>query len=103
VTTLQLENMVENEPDFKRLVRFYAVKAAQSVASEDVGTPNHAQRLETAGMVIRDTDAYVRRFMELVIINPTIASRPDVQAILDNPGDIEFQVNSVYDTVTLSD
>lgn len=103
MTTLQLENMVENEPDFARMVRFYIVKAAEAVANEDVGTDNHAERIETAGFIIANPANYVRRFMEIVVTNSTIASRGDLQAVLDNPGDIEFEVNSVYDSVTLSD
>jgi hypothetical protein len=103
MTTLQLENMVENEPDFERLVRYFIVKAAISVAAEEVDHVNHTERIKTAGFIIRDPNTYVRRVMEMVITNATIASRSSVQEILDNPNDVEFMVNSIYDDVTLSD
>jgi hypothetical protein len=102
MTPLQLENMVENEPDFSRMVRYYIDKAASDVATEDVATPNHANRIDLAGRIIADPSAFVRRFAELIVINATVASRANVDDVLAHPADIEFVVNSNFDTVTLS-
>lgn len=98
MTILQLENMVENEPDFSRLVRFYIEKAAVAVSTEPVDTTNHTARLALADAVLANPSAFVRRFAEAIITNPTIQSRADVDAVISNAGDIEFEVNSLWDS-----
>lgn len=98
MTTLQLENMVENEPDFSRIVRYYIEKAAIFATTESVDTPNHVARLVLAKKILDNPESFVRKFAEALVTNPTIASRADVQAVLDNPNDVEFMVNSVFDS-----
>lgn len=101
MTKVQLINMVQNEPDFMKLVLYHTVRAAMNVTTEDGGAANHAARIILAPKILNNPQAWAQLFAYGVITNATIASRADTDAVLANADDIAFQVDSQFDSYAL--
>lgn len=85
-------------PAFYTRVAFIALKAAQNVATEDPGTPNHAKRIAYAGKVLSGADKALLIALHIAASNPTIAGTLESSggdAVPD--GDIEFAMGQIWD------
>jgi hypothetical protein len=85
-----------NDPAFQGRCLVAMWRAAQDVAAEAETTPNHQARKDWASRVLQDkANITPRQLVMQVMRNPTIAgagtAAPD--------GDIQFQVNSVLDSI----
>ena len=80
-------------PPFQRRVQAAMVKAATAVGSEPAEqTPRSQLRRALSVNVFADLEDHTRRFAVAVASNPVITYE-------SSDGDIEFTVNSVWDTI----
>jgi hypothetical protein len=95
-----------SDPTFSGRVMMIEFKVAQNVASEDVGTAHHTERMAYASMVIRGEEKPQLVAAHVISSNATIA-----QAIESDPGklgsnvpdgDIEFALASIWDSRSLA-
>lgn len=86
-------------------VAMIQLKVAQNVASEDAGTPHHAERIGYAYVVIRG-DENPKMVAAHVNTNPSIAAQIEVEPaqlganVPDS--DIEFTLASIWDARSLA-
>jgi len=70
--------------------------AAQAILAENPQTPKHAQRKDWATTILRSTQKITPQVLAIQVLqNPSIAANPT----LASDGDIQFQVNSIIDTL----
>jgi len=87
-----------SKPIFYTRVAFIALKAAQNVANEDPGTPNHAVRAAYAGRVLTGEDKALLIALHIAASNGTIAATLETsggEAVPD--GDLEFAMGQIWD------
>jgi hypothetical protein len=96
MTSIQVMNMLK-EPDFRSLVEYYCLRAAEDVFNESGGAPNHAARLALALQIAANAPSFVDRFGRQCILNATIKARANLAEVVANEADIQFVVNSTYD------
>lgn len=71
-------------------------KAAQDIAAESPDTANHKARLDWASRVLQDSANVTPRQLAMQVLrNPTIAASPSASS----DGDLQYQVNSVLDSL----
>lgn len=84
------------DPDFQARCQVAVWKAAQDIAAEAAGTPNHAARIDWATRVLHDrANVTPRQLAMQVLRNTTIAASPSAAS----DGDIQYQVNSIVDAL----
>jgi hypothetical protein len=92
--------------DFAGRVMMLMFKVAQEVASEDPATPNHAERISYASLVIRGEEKPQLVAAHVISSNPTIGAAidGDPAALGSNvpDGDIEFALASIWDARSLA-
>lgn len=87
-----------SDPVFYTRVSYVSLKVAQAVASEDAGQPNHANRLNYAGRILRGDENVLMLTQHMVSSNPTIASTLETEGGAAVPdADIEFALSSIWD------
>ena len=87
-----------SDPTFYTRVSFISLKVAQNVASEDVATANHENRIAYASRVLRGADNALLVSMHVASSNPTIAATLETEGGSAVPdGDIEFALASIWD------
>lgn len=91
--------VLANEAGWKNRVKYYVIKAALAVMTEDVGTTNHTERVAYSKKVLAGTASF-DVFSIGVLTNATIAASQDPAATTDN--DLEFTVNSMFTSFALS-
>jgi hypothetical protein len=95
-----------SDPTFSGRVMMIMFKVAQNVASEDAGTPNHAERIAYSGLVIRGDEKPQIVAAHVISSNPTIgmAIDSDPTALGSNvpDGDIEFALASIWDSRSIA-
>jgi len=95
-----------SDTTFAGRVMMIMFKVAQNVASEDAGTPNHAERIEYASFVIMGEEKPQLVAAHVISSNPTIAaaieSDPDALGSNVPDGDIEFALASIWDSRSLA-
>lgn len=87
-----------SDPVFYTRVAFLALKAAQSIATENPNHPNHAARVAYANKIFRGEEAAITIAMHVAASNPTISAALESQggdAVPD--GDIEFVLATIWD------
>ena len=87
-----------SDPVFYSRVAFLALKAAQSIATEGAGYPNHSNRVAYANKIFRGEESGLNLAMHVVASNPTITStiiNSGNEAVSD--GDIEFALATIWD------
>ncbi|MEY9179736.1 hypothetical protein [Bradyrhizobium sp. USDA 313] len=91
---------------FAGRVMMIMFKVAQSVASEDPATADHAARIDYAGMVIRGDEKPKLVSAHVISSNPTIAaaieSDPGAYGSNVPDGDIEFALASIWTARSLA-
>ena len=90
---------VGDDLDFQKKCKLLFIKAAVAVASEDETTANHAARLAFAKQVLYGTISSVQ-LAYAVLTNTTIQGK--INADEDYDSDLEYVVNSVYDSFALT-
>ena len=86
-----------SDPVFYTRVAFLALKVAQQVAAEDPATPDHANRIHYAGLVLTGQDKALLLALHLVASNATVSQNIEANggdAVPD--GDIEFVLASIW-------
>lgn len=96
MTILQAVAAAKGEPDFRDRVEFYTVKAAIAATTESTGTALHTERVALARSILLSPGSKVTAFALGVITNSTIMSYASHSLVPD--GDIEFVVNSIYNS-----
>lgn len=92
-----------SKPAFYTRVSFIALKAAQSVATEDPGTAHHAARALYASKLFRGEDSPLLLAAHLVASNATISSTLDSGTEADVPdNDIEYALGGIWDARSLA-
>lgn len=88
---------------FKRRIEIAMLTACKDVSAEDAQTPNHANRLELVKEILVDVDDYVELFTKLTVTNQAIPSVLNKDTgnweTSASDSDIQFTVNSLFDTV----
>lgn len=87
-----------SQATFYQRVSYLALGAAQQVASEDVATPNHDNRVLYASRIFRGEEDALMLSMHVVSSNPTIAetiTNSGGDAVPDN--DLQFALASIWD------
>lgn len=94
------------DDEFASRVSMITFKVAQNVASEDPGTPNHANRVDYAGRNIRGDENPKLVAAHIISSNPTIAAaidaEPDKKGSNVPDGDIEFALASIWDARSMA-
>ena len=86
-------------PTFYTRVAFIALKAAQNVSNEAGSTPNHANRLNYAGLVLSGEDKALLLALHIAASNSTIASTLETSggnAVPDS--DLEYAMGQIWDS-----
>ncbi|MCA1452821.1 hypothetical protein I6F35_06250 [Bradyrhizobium sp. BRP22] len=95
-----------SDATFSGRVMMIMFKVAQNVASEDPATPNHAERIDYASLVIRGEEKPQLVSAHVISSNATIAAAidSDPAALGSNvpDGDIEFALASIWDARSLA-
>lgn len=87
-----------SQPTFYTRVAFIALKAAANVAAEAPATPNHANRVHYAGLVLTGADKALLLALHIAASNPTIAATLGSTGGDSVPdGDIEFAMGQIWD------
>jgi len=96
MTALQA-SQADQDTDFVNRIKYFAVKAAVAVTTEDPRTAKHSERDAFARFILMNPVEAGRRFALVVMTNSTLFAASDFAAITD--GDLEFTVNSVYNSL----
>ncbi|MCA1452115.1 hypothetical protein I6F35_02660 [Bradyrhizobium sp. BRP22] len=95
-----------SDATFSGRVMMIMFKVAQNVASEDPATPNHAERIDYASLVIRGEEKPQLVSAHVISSNATISAaiESDPAALGSNvpDGDIEFALASIWDARSLA-
>lgn len=87
-----------NDPNFQGRCQVAMWRAAQDIAAEDPATPAHVVRKDWAERVLGDrAEIKPRQLAMQVLRNDSIAANPDTAT----DGDIQFQVNSIIDSLIM--
>jgi hypothetical protein len=87
-----------SKPSFYTRVSYLSLTTAQSVASEDPGTPNNANRVAYSSRIFRGDEDALMLAMHVVSSNPTIAATIEADGGAAVPdGDISFALSSIWD------
>jgi hypothetical protein len=89
-TLLDISRIFSNE-ELRARATAAIMTAAQTVAAEDTGVPNHAERFLLAGQAMQDVATYLGAFMFLLSVDATIqaagpggATDSEIQTIVDS-------------------
>lgn len=111
-TRLNQYRLASND-DFRGVVEAAAIVAAGSVVNEDPATPNHAERMQLAKVMLTgfggqfDREYYLRRLRWIAAMNPAIQGSAvssgvvDASNVLDN--DIDFVVASEWNAIATTE
>lgn len=96
MTALQAAQAAD-DADFVDRNMHFAVKAAVAISTEAENTARHGERLQLSRQIIANPEMLAKRFALVVMTNPTLFAAVNFAAISD--GDLEFTVNSVYNSL----
>jgi hypothetical protein len=95
-----------SNPEFSGRVMMIAFKVAQNVASEDVGTASHTERVDYAERIMRGDDKPNLISAHVISSNPTIGlaieSDPSKYGSNVPDGDIEFALAGIWTARSLA-
>lgn len=87
-----------NDANFQGRCQVAMWRTAQDISAEDPATPGHAMRKDWAERVLGDRAAITPRQLALQVMrNAQIANDPT----LATDGDIQYQMNSIVDSLLL--
>lgn len=99
MVALQAATGVVYDESFRARVRFFVTKAAVAATTEAASAyVNHLSRVDLAKQILQNPSAYEGQFALAIMTNPTNLAKATLADVVDN--DIEFSVNSIYDSFT---